>query len=143
MKPTVTIGSMTDLNSALVMKQNYDGNSGFWFGSAGDHTDSLILRSFIGSSLGEMRELRVVEPTVATWAHMVGRNDGQKLSLWRNGTLQATSVAGTEATINHDATWLYFGYRFEGVLDDIRIYDRAISDTEIKALASDPTASND
>jgi prepilin-type N-terminal cleavage/methylation domain-containing protein len=68
------------------------------------------------------------------------RTSGAVLTLYVNGTVRASgSYAGdltnTLSFIIGDASWyLAQGYGFEGTIDEVRLYNRALSDAEIKAL---------
>lgn len=74
------------------------------------------------------------------WYHIVGTYDGSQFLLYINGALDAqTNLSGDIHTTNID---LMIGqvlpdvsnYNFHGIIDDIRIYDYAISDTEVTQL---------
>ncbi len=76
-----------------------------------------------------------------TWVHVVAVKNGANWAIYLNGTLSAqTTIAATYAGITVDAA--YFGqlgnfdnnWDFKGRLDDYRIYDRALSPTEILQL---------
>jgi hypothetical protein len=67
-----------------------------------------------------------------TWYHIAGTYDGFELKIYVNGILENTlGQLGT----NRAATGFYFGngsiVPFEGKIDDVRIYNRALSDQEI------------
>ncbi len=77
------------------------------------------------------------------WLHLVSKYDGKTLSIYVNGVLQAQepftshpSDTNTDLLIGAihskgDIT----GY-YEGIIDDIRLYNRDLSNEEIAALAS-------
>jgi CSLREA domain-containing protein len=77
---------------------------------------------------------------LATWYHLAGTYDGNTLRLYRNGTEVGTpvSIEGTVAT--GDGVVLggngSGGETLYGRMDDVRIYNRALSATEIQALAN-------
>lgn len=83
----------------------------------------------------------VVIPT-NTWTHVAGTYDGSALTVWING-VRAGSRAITGATCRNDRP-LAVGAKnypagspeafWDGQLDDVRIYNRALSDAEIRAL---------
>jgi hypothetical protein len=73
------------------------------------------------------------------WIHLVGISDNGKLKIYRNSTLQASTSCPLGD--NQDYVSLGIGYDpnvnsgwWNGGLDDIRIYDRALTDTEIQRL---------
>jgi hypothetical protein len=70
---------------------------------------------------------------VATWSHLAGTWDGATIKLFLNGTLQSSvSFAGP---LNYSSTTFELG-NFQGKLDDVRLYKRALLDSEINDLAS-------
>ena len=75
-----------------------------------------------------------------TWTFLVGTYNGQTVSLYVNGVLTATSQYG--AGIANNGTSLNIGadgtatFSMVGSVDDTRIYNRALSAVEIKALYS-------
>ncbi|MCO7274152.1 LamG-like jellyroll fold domain-containing protein [Cellulosimicrobium cellulans] len=84
----------------------------------------------------------------STWTHLVGTFDGARLRLFVNGVEQG-SVAGP-AAVGTNALPLAIGdqsgggYPFQGAVDGVRLYDRALSAAEVAALyaggTSDATA---
>jgi glucose/arabinose dehydrogenase len=78
------------------------------------------------------------------WHHLaIVRNaDSKTLSIYVDGALDATGVAGT-AVLNANPTLYFCGNMvdnryFGGRLDDVRQYDRALTNGEIAALAARP-----
>ena len=79
------------------------------------------------------------------WSHLVGTYDGERLALFINGEL-ADELAW-EGSISYGERPLQIGrngyytdrlaHYFMGSLDDIRIYDRALSSSEVEALYSE------
>ena len=78
--------------------------------------------------------------TAGTWYHIAGTYDDFKLKIYVNGILQNTlSQQGTQRA----TSGFYFGdgsgswcVPFNGKIDDVRIYDRALSAEEIANLAN-------
>ncbi|MEQ9049213.1 MAG: LamG-like jellyroll fold domain-containing protein, partial [Marinoscillum sp.] len=74
-----------------------------------------------------------------TWNHVVGTYDGSKVSLYVNGVLETDTVAS--GSIVYSSLDLYFGrtgasnYTYDGRLDEVRIYNRALKPAEIKVLS--------
>ena len=74
-----------------------------------------------------------------TWHHVAGVYDGNKMTLYVDGKVDATLTVGSK-TLGTTAD-LYLGHHFSvdsytlsGSLDGMRMYDRALSDIEILAL---------
>ena len=78
-----------------------------------------------------------------TWVHVVQTYDGNKISLYKNGNLFGAS--GDGVTFKSSSLPLYLGsnstatYPLRGQMDDLRIYDRALSVTEVGNLYEDTT----
>lgn len=74
------------------------------------------------------------------WHHVAGRWDGTEKELFIDGV----EVDEVDATVEYDGHAIYLGgdqntgdevLHWDGVLDDLRIYNRALSDSEIAELA--------
>lgn len=94
--------------------------------------------SFSGGST-HMLESPMSVPQM-TWTHIAGTWDGTTKRLYINGTL-AASVA---SNINYDGHDIYLGadenngslaLPFDGVLDDLRVYNRVLPVSELQMLA--------
>lgn len=83
---------------------------------------------------------------VGVWTHLAGTYDGETLRLYVDGTLEASMpVAITMAasslplTIGGNNVW---GEFFEGAIDDLRIYNYALSQSAIQGVMSSPVGCN-
>jgi hypothetical protein len=83
-------------------------------------------------------------PSDGTWYHLVGTWDGSNLKLYVNGTLQATTpvtlTPDTSSSVLQigtfpNASGTPTGY-WDGMIDDVRVYNRAITATEVSTLYS-------
>jgi len=73
------------------------------------------------------------------WHHVVGVFDGSDLSLYVDGSLAASEPAGgatpsTNSAALNIGAWSGTGLHFNGSLDQIRIYDEALSTSEVVDL---------
>ncbi len=89
--------------------------------------------------------LGLVEPSAGQWNFLVLTYDGSSIRFYNNGTLvRAIRANGNIANASQD---LFFGSyawaqsygggptnKFRGLVDEVRIYNRALSDTEVQAL---------
>ena len=80
---------------------------------------------------------------VDSWHHLAGTYDGQSYRLYRDGAL-IQEAADSFAPEKVDAPWAVGGRsttfpveprHFSGSIDEVRIYERALSDDEIRALS--------
>src|SRR5262249_25047021 len=73
---------------------------------------------------------------VNTWTHLAGTYDGTTLRLYVNGTLVASQAASGTITTSTGAVRLggnaVWGEYFRGRIDDVRIFNRALSQAEVQ-----------
>ena len=72
---------------------------------------------------------------VNTWTHVAASYDGTQIRLYINGTQVAVTAASGTYEQNTKPLWIganTYGENFRGRLDDIRIYNRALTATEIQ-----------
>ena len=93
------------------------------------------------STLGWQNSGAAPSPSIGVWEHRVGLWDGKKVKLYVNGKLAASKegLAGpmdnvSGGNLNFGVGWDLEGDYFQGDMDDIRIYNRALSEAEVKAL---------
>jgi PKD repeat protein len=74
-------------------------------------------------------------PTVNKWTHLAATYDGMNQKLYVNGALvgsrpqtKAMTVSGAPLRIGGNSVW---GEFFAGYIDEVRVYNRALSDSEI------------
>jgi hypothetical protein len=81
------------------------------------------------------------------WNHLAMSYDGETMRLYVNGQPAGEKKIGRKRTPGHDG--LAFGrrqdnsgdgYHFRGVLDEIRLYDRALTPAEVRQRAKQPVA---
>jgi len=77
---------------------------------------------------------------IDTWTHIVATYDGSTIRLYKNGTLvdtrtQSSYSAGTHAvTIGDDVSGDSIDDRWQGNIDEVKIWNRVLTDTEIQAI---------
>jgi hypothetical protein len=79
------------------------------------------------------------------WIHLAGSYDGNNVKCYVNGQLSGSETIGVIALLQ-DSNDLSIGNRsdandraFIGTVDDVRVYDRALLDSEIAFIATDGT----
>lgn len=74
-----------------------------------------------------------------TWTHFCATYDGTNARLYINGVLLGTKTVTIDTSITSGAlrvgAWFDDLHRFQGVIDDTRIYNKALSDFEIRQLS--------
>ncbi|MCF8370155.1 MAG: PKD domain-containing protein [Bacteroidales bacterium] len=78
------------------------------------------------------------------WHHIVINRIGNLYTVYRDNA-SVSSISDNFPNLPNSIGWIIGGlspYSFEGVLDDIRIYNRALFETEIQALYNEGTGAN-
>ncbi|MBI2595346.1 four helix bundle protein [Candidatus Daviesbacteria bacterium] len=75
--------------------------------------------------------------STSTWAHVVGTYDGKEVRIFVNGVLEESS--STTTSVVNDTNALRIGstsggFNFQGRVDEVRVYNRAISPAEVSQL---------
>ena len=75
------------------------------------------------------------------WHHVAGVLDGARVSIYVDGVLDAAADSSPNISVNDYAVLIganaqIAGRIYHGLIDDVRIYDRALSGRELRALAS-------
>ena len=78
--------------------------------------------------------------TTSSWYHLCVVSNGTSISSYKDGSLIGSR---TDALVSYTETECRLGgfirdtnYQYDGLLDDLRVFDRALTPTEIKHLAS-------
>ena len=84
---------------------------------------------------------------VNRWSHLAVTFDGRRLWLYVNGThVSSRAVTGSILRTN-DPLWIGgnhpYGEYFQGLIDEVRIYDRVLTPSEVRAEMSTPVASSE
>jgi hypothetical protein len=86
-------------------------------------------------------DLATAAGPVATWYHLAGTWDGSTKRIYVNGVARAFSPRAVifdthDITLGCDDENGSLDWCLEGAIDDVRLYDRALSDAEIAMLSS-------
>lgn len=79
-----------------------------------------------------------------TWSHLAATFDGSTLKLWVNGEVVASQAGSTMTTgtgpLRIGANTVFGGEDFDGLIDEVRIYNRALTKDELEADMANPVA---
>jgi hypothetical protein len=109
---------------------DYENNRGFALMTTQSDTNLFGFRLHTGTG---RREVVMDGLPSGQWVHLVATYDGQAMRLYRNGELVGLNVTGP-LNVPSFLGPLNIGGGFEGLFDEIRIYNRALSPTEVQAL---------
>jgi hypothetical protein len=103
-----------------------DGDSGLWF-IPGTNDFGVY------PSAGGLEIMSAPSLTLNAWSHIVVTDDGTTSRMYHNGTQVDTSASRVDFSINSfaQAGGMYY---FHGLLDDYRLYNRALTADEIAEL---------
>jgi hypothetical protein len=124
-----------------------DDGSGIFFRGDSDQYEYLLyntggdssIRVYVTDSTGSSYYAKSSPTTDGNWHHLVGTWDGSNLRIFRNGNLEDTTTVGAISVYDSQGN-VNIGYYstgdnyFQGNVDDLRVYNRALSTPEVKAL---------
>jgi hypothetical protein len=86
-------------------------------------------------------------PPAGEWTHLAATYDGRSMKVYYNGAVAGEQASTGEMTVSEGTLTIGTkhetapaGDEYNGMLDDVRIYNRALSASEIIALGGDPKA---
>jgi hypothetical protein len=134
----VRLANTTAAWSTIALKERPSGMCYGLYGKTNAGGPTLQVRT--GSS--EPRTPNVAVPAANTWVHVAGTYDGSTLRLYVNGGQVATQAATGALTTSNSALRIggnsVWGEYLSGSLDDLRIYNRALTAVEIGADMNAP-----
>lgn len=119
----------TTKDAGINLANNYAGYTGF---SGFSYTNSGPTANYTTGSL----------PSKGAWHHIVFSRFSDKVQVYVNGNLMGTSAASGIASYSGGNLGFWVGARvgssnfLKGIVDDIRVYNRPISSTEVTELYS-------
>jgi len=105
---------------------------GYYFYIVNDRPSFYLVNGAIYAEATSLEEINADQ-----WYHVAGTNDGSSLKLYVNGRLEGSASSSSltgfsyNAYIGCDPTYPLY---YNGLIDDVRIYDRALSAAEIEEL---------
>jgi hypothetical protein len=137
---------MDDTRGVISKKSGYDGQKGYVVYHDFNHLGKMNFR-FCGDGPQEDYLPSTSDVTVGQWEHWLVTYENTTVTWFRNGTLDKTYTERVDAGDMENAyklnvgrsqtrNWVRLGYScyFDGSIDDVRIYNRALSAEEITAL---------
>lgn len=133
---------------AIAMWLTYDGTGAYTslLGNMVTWNPGILLGTVGGNALGwylgDTTERNTTIPLTPynTWLHLVVQRSGGTVSHYLNGAAAGTSFANSNSIAGTQGLWIgrcnAFSRYWTGLLDDIRIYDRALNANEMRLLAT-------
>jgi len=130
------LADRVDRSQAILSKPHGTGNGNSW---QLEIVGASSLLSFSGGSPHSLDSTSITVP--GTWYHVAGAWDGATKRLYVNGALVVTRVSeilydNYPIVLGGDVNTGVPALHWDGILDDLRIYNRALSLAEIQALAN-------
>ena len=104
-------------------------------------TGKIAFQIRLDGSEGTARNIQSDEAVTAEWTHVATTYDGSTMRLYINGVLQSQTLNVSGVLDTDSFTSVHIGQHptngeyYDGLIDDMRIYDRALSADEIAALS--------
>ncbi len=134
--------------SASVMALFANSASTDSFGFSYDHNNASFRQAIFHQDSGGSYVAAKITPTLAanTWYFISGSWDGSTVRVYLNGAQNGTT--GASSSLKAPVGALVFGFnpiasnqiKFNGRLDNMRVFDRALSDAEWERLYAEPYA---
>lgn len=137
MKSDRSFVDMTAPWSMPIYKSIYESSQGYGLMVTYTDTNDFGLRVMTGTGFGNRREAAITDPNSGAWVQFTGVYDGSSLDLYRNGVLVNSFPTGAMVVNPATVAPLVLGRGFEGLLDDVRIYRRALSRVDIFGLVQE------
>lgn len=136
LKPERSLVEMTHPFPMPIYRADYATSVGYGLMITVSETDQFGLRLHHRVGSGQRIEIATPQPLVANaWVHVAGVYNGSTMTLYRNGTAVVTRATGTMSVRNAGELAMFLGRGFEGLMDDVRIYHRALNRTDVMGLA--------
>ncbi len=137
----VTPGANIPGQQIIVFKKNTRSGNFEGYTLLKDRVSGQDCFSFAIASAGglQVHALSSTIPQVGTWYHLVGTYDGATVRLYVNGVLEGTAYAGFP--LDYGTRPVFFGRtgefwvaNFGGSMDEVSLYNRALTADEIQGL---------
>ncbi len=110
------------------------GEQSYWFDWYGTNT-SRTFRARISNAAGASNGFSISNYDMGTeWKHFVLTFDGSLVKLFINGTLYGSVTQTISAQVITAPVKIGGAYGWDGLIDEVMIYNQALSDSEVEAL---------
>ena len=125
----------------LILKKTSSGQVYSLYPNSGAGTPNSALR--IGDTETELYAGSRLPRDI--WTHLATTYDGSRQRLYVNGVQvgsrsQAGSLQASTGPLEIGGNTVFAEEYFQGLIDEVRVYNRALSQTEIQAIANEPVA---
>jgi YVTN family beta-propeller protein len=102
-----------------------------------NNADVSRAAAYYTTPAGALRGITGTSPiAVNTWTHLAATYDGTTMKFYVNGAvvrsvLRAGAIDTTSGPLNVGGNFVWGGEYFAGLIDDVRVYNRALSDAEV------------
>lgn len=113
--------------------------NGYEIGLSGSTLVFFRINQTVGPDTYRINSTTLYPTTGTTWMHVAGTYSGGVMKLYINGVQEGGDKSGVSPEVNTQA--FYIGSQqanpryYQGAIDDVRLYNRALSLAEIRALA--------
>lgn len=130
----------TSPNASDIIKKGYDDNApgNYLLRYTGSNKTSYFRLRFADNTATAVATTTTL--TTGQWYHLLGSYDGNTMKMYINGTIEASQAVSKTMTSNTDQLRIgrnidvSWPYPVDGKIDDVRIYDRALKESEIDDL---------
>lgn len=133
-------GSPSTARAGIAGKGGYSTNMGYYF-----RIYDGKLNGYINDGINKCGGIASIVVNNNEWHHVVMRCDRSTIKWYIDGSMDPTTVDVTSATGSlANGLSFYIGVEsggscsWDGLIDDVRLYDRALTENEIKGLADIP-----
>ncbi len=77
------------------------------------------------------------------WSHLAASFDGNAMKLYLDGVVQKTTIPTKLHQVDNSGNFAIGGYGFRGILSEVKVFNRALSDQEVQAEARNAPAVTD
>jgi hypothetical protein len=146
---TMTFSAWVKINSFPGSDKEYKdyapfdkgGSYHFAIGPWGHVAFDVGTKNYALGSLGTIATNATPQLSIGNWCHLVGTYDGSFANLYVNGIKEGTGPQAISGSIAVSSDPFYFGQPadehlnwMDGMIDEVRLYNRALTDDEVKAL---------